>query len=433
MTAQNMHHDDGAQTGYLTIALVPEARYSRRRKVIGSAVGAAAVSALAITGLVVGANGESTTALSSGSSAQTANLPSLGDSSSGASGGTYAGPRGGYGGTGTWPGSDSGSSSSTASVQQDATTASSSESTGIVLIDTVLGYDQAQAAGTGMILTSDGLVLTNNHVIDGATEITVTDASTGKTYTATVVGTDATSDVALLQLQDASGLTTVTLDNEGDPAVADDVTAVGNASGGGVLMAADGTVTSVNSSVTTSSEYWVSGETLTGMIEFQADVVSGDSGGALLDSQGEVVGMTTAASTGSATVTAYAIPIDDAMSIVDQILAGDASGDVTLGYPAFLGVGIASDATMALMPGGSGSSTAGAQIAYVYDGTPAASAGLVAGDVITAIDGTAITSGDQLSTLIAEHSPGDSVTLTWTDTSGVAQAATVTLASGPAA
>ncbi|MFT4235494.1 MAG: trypsin-like peptidase domain-containing protein [Microbacterium sp.] len=319
--------------------------------------------------------------------------------------------------------------------QEEATTASSDESTGVVLIDTDLGYYDASAAGTGMVLTSDGLVLTNNHVVAGATEITVTDPSTGQTYTASVVGTDAEDDVALLQLEDASGLTTVTIDDDDEESVGDDITAVGNAEGGGTLLAADGTITDLDSTVTTEAEGVVDSETLDGMIEISADVVSGDSGGALLDDEGEVIGMTTAASSGTAYVTAYAIPIEDALQIVDQILAGDESDGVTLGYPAFLGVYF-SETTASYGPGAfeqTQTATAGATIAGVLDGTPAAEAGLTSGDTITAVDGVAVADSDALSELLDGYEPGDTVTLTYVDASGTTQTATVTLIDGPVA
>lgn len=355
---------------------------------------------------------------------------------------------GGYpggGSTGTVPDRYAGSTST----QEAATTADDEESTGVVLIDTTLGYSQSEAAGTGMVLTSDGLVLTNNHVIEDSTEITVTDASTGQSYTATVVGSNADEDVALLQLEDASGLATVTLDDD-DETVGDTITAVGNASGGGVLMAADGTITALEAEVTTQSLVSAQGETLDGMIEISAAVVSGDSGGAVLDDEGEVIGMTTAASSGTAIVTAYAIPIEDAMSIVDQILAGDTSDGVTLGYPAFLGVQVSAQTSATNYGYGAGaarqygrgpqsdtgsaeqSTTEGAAVAGVYTDTPAAEAGLEAGDVITAVDGTTITDASSLSSTLATYSPGDSVQLTWTDASGETQTATVTLIEGPA-
>lgn len=343
---------------------------------------------------------------------------------------------------GSWPGT--GGYGSTTSTVVEATAADAEESTGIVLIDTVLGYSSSAAAGTGMVLTSDGLVLTNNHVVESSTEITVTIASTGESYTATVVGTDAADDVALLQLDGAAGLATVSVDEDAE-SVGDEVTAVGNAEGGGILMAADGEITALDASVTTAAEGTVDSETLEGTIEIAADVVAGDSGGAVLDAEGEVIGMTTAAS--SLGGVGYAIDIDDALAIVEQILAGDESDGVLLGYPAFLGVGIAQTAstTRVALPGsrtrqGGGASTwsetattddEGVTISGVYDGTPAQQAGLAAGDTITAIDGTAVTDADALSSILEGYDPGDSVTLTWTDTSGETQAATVTLIAGP--
>ncbi|WP_062516357.1 S1C family serine protease [Demequina gelatinilytica] len=422
----------------------PEVRPYRRSRLRRTAF-AAGASVLVLGGVVAAAHLtsadtdtadavalQSGTAEGSGASSALGGVPSTGE-------GTVPGrtmpsdPYGSWGGsslgggTATWPGEAS------SSTQEEAAAASSSESTGVVLIDTELGYASAEAAGTGMILTSDGLVLTNNHVVEDSTAITVTDPSTGESYTATVLGTDAEDDVALLQLEGASGLTTVTLDDDGVE-VGDAVTAVGNASGGGILMAADGDLTAVDSSVTTSSEYTVAGETLTGMIEFSADVVSGDSGGALLDDEGEVVGMTTAASSGLATTIAYAVPIEDALAIVAQIQAGDESDGVVLGYPAFLGVGLARESGLSLVPGTStGASTSGVEIGYVYPATPAADAGLVAGDTVTAVDGSAVTSGTALSDAIAAHDPGDSISLTWTDASGTSQSATVTLIAGPAA
>ncbi|MFJ6651717.1 S1C family serine protease [Microbacterium sp. NPDC091313] len=321
-----------------------------------------------------------------------------------------------------------------------ATDATASESSGLVLIDTVLGYDDAEAAGTGIVIGSDGLVLTNNHVISGSTQISVTVASTGKTYQAVVVGSDSEDDIAVLRLTDASGLTTATIDDDGDATVGSTVTAVGNAEGGGVLKAADGTITAVDSTVTTSAEGTTASETLDGMIEIAADIVSGDSGGAVLDGQGEVVGVTTAASTGPATTVGYAIPIDDALAVAEQIIAGDSSHGATIGYPAFLGVQVAATTTTSTGPqryrssGGTATTTTeGALVGGVIVGTPAATSGLQEGDVITAIDSTAVTDAAGLSTALAAHKPGDTVTVTWTDAAGAAHSAKVTLVEGPAA
>ncbi|WP_425956116.1 S1C family serine protease [Xylanimonas sp. McL0601] len=301
--------------------------------------------------------------------------------------------------------------------------ATAAEERGVVLVETVLGYEGAEAAGTGVVLTSNGYVLTNNHVVEGATQIRVVVAATGESYTARVVGTDSTGDVAVLRLEDASGLQTATIDNDGGATVGDQVTAVGNAGGTGTLSAADGTVAALEQSITTQSEGPAQGETLSGLIEVNADVVSGDSGGPLLDSEGEVVGIDTAASSGSADITGYAVPIDDALRIAHAIMAGTASDTVTIGYPAFLGVQVASQYDR----------LGGAAIAGVIDGTPAQQAGLTAGSTITAVDGTAITSADGLTAALAGHQPGDAITLTWTDAVGQQHSARVVLAEGPAA
>ena len=239
------------------------------------------------------------------------------------------------------------------------TAATSDEQTGIVTIDTEIGYGAGGGAGSGMVLTPDGLVLTNHHVVEGATTISVTIESTGETYDATLVGADSAQDIAVLQLDGATNLDTVTIDGDG-LAAGDGITAVGNSDGEGVLMSASGTVTSLGETITVGAQTGSESTTLSGLIMIDADVVSGDSGGAVLDSQGEVVGVTTAATTGSYDTSGYAIDIDDALAVVDQIVAGDESGTVTLGYPAFLGVQ------------GSNSATGGAGIVGVVEDSPAA-------------------------------------------------------------
>jgi S1-C subfamily serine protease len=325
----------------------------------------------------------------------------------------------------------SGSGTSRASVTTSATAATDAQSVGVVLIDTVLKYEGAEAAGTGIILTSDGEILTNNHVVDGATTITVTIASTGKTYTADVVGTDATNDIAVLQLQGASGLKTAKTDTS-EVAVADAVTAVGNAGGTGSLSQASGTVTAIDQTITAAGETGSDSETLTGLIETDADVVSGDSGGPLYDADGEVVGIDTAASSGSAQTTGYAIPIATALGIAKQIETGVETADITIGYPAFLGVEVQQATTGASQNGTATTATSGATIAGVLDGTPAATAGLVAGDTITAVDGVSVASGAALTSLLGSHDPGDSVTLSYTDAAGAAHSVSVVLIQGAA-
>ncbi|WIB12377.1 S1C family serine protease [Curtobacterium sp. MCPF17_052] len=391
---------------------------------IGSGITALAIVGAA-GGTALGLSSVHTTTTSSqtqGSSSQgTTTTPGNGTTpgdGSGTNGFTVPGQ--GTDGSGTDGTGGTGSTSESA-----ATPATAAQKKGVVTIDTVIGYDQSQqAAGTGMVLTSDGTVLTNNHVIQGATSIRATDETTGEQYTADVVGADATNDVAVLKLRDASGLSTVTLDDDGGASTGDTITDVGNAEGTGDLVAAEGTVTATDQDIQVQSESGTGTESLTGLLQLAAQVVSGDSGGPVLDSEGEVVGMATAASSGTADVTGFAIPISTAKSIADEILAGDSSGTITIGLPAFLGVQISSTAT---------GTTSGVPIAGTVEGSGAASAGLAAGDTITSVDGTAVTSSDQLTELISGHDVGDRVSVGYTTSDGTATTATVTLTAGPAA
>jgi len=318
--------------------------------------------------------------------------------------------------------SGTGSSGTGTTAQSAAVAATDEQKAGVVTILSDLGYGEgSQAAGTGIILTSSGRILTNNHVIDGSTSIEVTVESTGKTYQADVVGYDATNDVAVLQLVGASGLTTATLDDD-TLALADAVTSVGNAEGTGDLVAASGTVTALNESITVGNESTGGSESLSGLIQIDAAVVSGDSGGPLVDAEGEVVGVVTAASSGSAVITGFAIPIENAMTIVQQIVSGDESGTVSIGLPPFLGVQLATSQT-----------AAGAVLGGVIEGTGAASAGLAAGDTVTSVDGVAVASPAELSAAIAAREVGDTVAIGYTSAAGVAATVTVTLTAGPAA
>jgi S1-C subfamily serine protease len=342
------------------------------------------------------------------------------------------GPVGGYSGTGSIYGGYGGYAAYRGYATPVSQPATADQSAGVVLIDTVLPYQNAEAAGTGMVLTEAGQILTNYHVVEGAGTITVTVATTGQSYAATVVGSDPSNDVALLQLTGASGLTTVKADDD-VAKVGDAVTAVGNAGGTGSLTAAAGTISSLTASVTAASEGSSGSETLSAMVETTADVVSGDSGGPLFDAEGEVVGIDTAASTGSE-IDGYAIPIQRALAVVDQIRSGTETGTVRVGPAAFLGVqlssgmsaygyGYARDAGYA----------AGAVVGDVVSGGAAAAAGLRAGDVITSLNGRSITSASDVGAALTGADPGDPVTIGWTDQSGVAHTATVALGASPVA
>jgi S1-C subfamily serine protease len=298
------------------------------------------------------------------------------------------------------------------------TPATTDQLTGLVRIATTLKYQGGRAAGTGMILTSTGEVLTNHHVVAGATKITVTVMSTGQHYRATVVGTDAQDDVAVLQLTNATGLSVVRPDTSG-VSVGDAVTAVGDAGGSSsTFSAAAGTVTALDQHITTRNQDGSTSEKLSGLIEISSDVISGDSGGATYDDQGEVVGMTTAASTGGSDVDGYAIPISKALSIADDLEQGTVNARYAYGAPAFLGLGLQDSSTT---------------IGAVYPGTPAARAGLTAGDTVTRVGSTRVTTAAALRRAITAYSPGDAVRLTWTDSAGTTHLATVTLIAGPVA
>jgi S1-C subfamily serine protease len=322
----------------------------------------------------------------------------------------------------------------------------------LVDVTSTLGYQSATAKGTGIVLSTDGYILTNNHVISGATSVTVTDIGNGKTYKATVVGYDAAHDIAVLKADGASGLTTASFGDSSTLQVGATVVALGNAGGkDGTPAVASGTVTALNQSITASDESSGSSEQLSGLIESNANIQAGDSGGPLVNDHGQVIGVDTAASSGyqfggmggngfgggfggsgsgdsgstGSTTQGYTIPINQALSIAKQIEAGNQSGTVHIGATAFLGIGV--------NPSQSGYGQDGIQIAGVTSGTPAANAGLAAGDVITSVAGQAVGTSKSIQQVLEGYHPGNKVSIAWTDTSGQSHTSTVTLATGPAA
>jgi S1-C subfamily serine protease len=339
-----------------------------------------------------------------------------------------------------------GSSSSIGAGPSDAASIASQVDPGLVDINTSLGYQGEQAAGTGIVLTSTGEILTNNHVIEGATTISVTDVGNHKTYSAQVVGYDRSKDIAVLQLHGASGLQTANLGNSSKLAVGQQVVGIGNAGGtGGTPSYAGGTVTALNQSITASDQNSTS-EQLTGLIQTNASIQAGDSGGSLVNTSGQVIGIDTAASAGfsfqSSGGEGFAIPINTATSIAKQIEAGNSSSTVHIGETAFLGVEIESQAAANGGGGGGGpfgsangsgnqSQGSGAVVAGVVTSSPAQEAGLAQGDVITTVNGTSVTSPDGVTAALEQDHPGDKVTIGWTDPSGNSNTATVQLTSGP--
>jgi S1-C subfamily serine protease len=303
--------------------------------------------------------------------------------------------------------------------------------TGVVVVNTQLSYQRGAAAGTGIVLTSSGEVLTNNHVIQGATSVQVVVPGTTHKYSGKVVGYDVSADVAVIQLTGAANLKTATLGNSSTVTAGQAVKALGNAGGTGTLTSATGTVTGRGKSITVSNDQGGTAQ-LTGLIETNAALQPGDSGGPLLNSSGKVIGMDTAASATfgfravAAASDSYAIPINTATTIARQIESGKATAAVHVGPTAFMGVQIAGAA------GNGGQASSGAVIiAGTVPGGPAASAGLTAGDVITAINGKSVSSPSTITSLILTKKPGAKITVTYTDQSGTSHVTTVTLGSGP--
>ena len=346
---------------------------------------------------------------------------------------------------------------------------------GLVDITSTLKYNSETAEGTGMIIASSGLVLTNNHVIDGATAVQAKLVDPGhnssQSYSAQVVGYDATDDVALLKLEGASGLPTETFGNSSQVSLGTQVLALGNAEGQGGAKAAAGIINALNRSIQASDEGSNSTEDLNHMLQTNAPILQGDSGGALANNAGQVIGMITAANTSpsnqigsSGGTLGFAIPINSALAIAKQIALGQQSGTVYIGLPGFLGVEVATSSSpdpqqqaadeaqgngrRAAAGGGSSCQTTNqqagippARIAPIAEGalilgvlcnTAATSAGMVPGDVITSVAGQPITTPDSLTAITAKYHPDDIVSVTWVSLNGVEHTTRMMLGPGPA-
>jgi S1-C subfamily serine protease len=340
---------------------------------------------------------------------------------------------------------------------------------GLVIINTTLQYNSEQAAATGMVINPDGLVLTNNHVIEDSTSITARTAN-GHLYRAKVVGYDVTGDIAVIQLQGASGLKTVPIGNSSSLKTGDSVVGMGNAEGQNAIVPVTGQVTALNQTITAGDQGGsVTQETLHNLIQTNADIVSGDSGGPLADSAGQVIGMDTAGNDGGFSVqqnsSGYAIPIDNALAVVSQITQNQASSTVTIGYPPFVGVyigqGSNSDPQAQAEQQNSGNGFGGfngngngnqncytsnrnlvapQNIANVNSGTlilgticggPAMAAGMTAGSVITAVNGQAIGAPDSLTGTVSKFKPGTTIKVTWVSPSGQRSTSSIKLGAGP--
>lgn len=293
----------------------------------------------------------------------------------------------------------------------------------VININTEMGYAGATGAGTGIVIDPGGVALTNNHVVAGSTHTTAFAVGNGQFYDVDVLGFDRSHDVAVVQLRGGGGLPTAVIGDSSTVQIGDPVIAMGNAGGqGGTPSAVAGKVIALNEPVTAADELTGSVETLQGMIRADAPLRTGDSGGPMVNVDGEVIGMNTAAS-GDYKLPiqggeGFAIPINQAMGIAGQIRSGATGGSVHVGPTAFFGVGVVDG------PGG-------ARVVRVLEDTPAMLAGIGPDDVIIAVDGDPVTSATSLTALMDQHQPGDSVMVTWRSGFFDERSAPVVLAPGP--
>ena len=332
---------------------------------------------------------------------------------------------------------------------------------GIVDIGSNLQYLEETAEGTGFVIdAAAGLVLTNNHVIDGATSVAVTPVASGKSYQAKIVGYDQSDDVAVLRLQGVAGLKAVRIGDSSHVTVGTPVLAIGNEAGqGGPPTVAPGVISNLDRTIEASDQSSGLTETLYGMLQTNANIRPGDSGGPLANAAGQVIGIDTAAG-GSTVYSGYAIPINQALSIATQIAAGHPGPGIQIGLPAFLGVlapnssstdprhqasqeqrqtgsvissgrgCLDGDATAA--PAKVAPARSGALVDGVICGTPAVAAGIFAGDVITSLGGRAVTTPGSLTAIIDRYRPGSQASVAWVSPDGGLHTALVTLNAGPA-
>ena len=292
----------------------------------------------------------------------------------------------------------------------------------VVNISTKFGYNNAVGAGTGIVIDPNGVVLTNNHVISGATDISAFDVGNGQTYAVDVVGYDRSQDIAVLQLRGGAGLPTAAIG--GGVAVGEPVVAMGNAGGqGGTPSAVAGKVVALNQSVSATDTLTGANESLGGLIQADTPIRPGDSGGPMVNNDGQVVGLNTAATDNykMSGGQGFAIPIGRAMGVAGQIRSGAGSNTVHIGPTAFLGLGVTD------------SNGNGAGVERVVTNGPAAAAGISPGDVITGVDNVPITGATSMTDVLVPHHPGDNIAVHYRSAGGGERTTNVTLADGPPA
>ncbi|MGH8981937.1 MAG: S1C family serine protease [Acidimicrobiales bacterium] len=276
--------------------------------------------------------------------------------------------------------------------------------------------------GTGIVVSPNGVVLTDNHVIDGASDIRVTDLADGRTYHATALGYDVDADVAVLALSGATGLPSAPVaDFAGAHVGAVVVALAAEPDRRPTHVAAGGRVVASGTSIVSRSQITGASRPLAGLLESSAAAGPGFSGGPLVDSGGRVVGMTVAYATTGAATRSYAVPSDEVRSIANDVVQHRAQLGVHVGPTAGLGVEISPVRSI------------GAVVVHVPAGSPLASAGLGAGDVIDTVTGAPVTSPTSLGEALLAHRPGQQVWVQWLTPKDVVRRAEDTLAPGPPA
>jgi len=262
------------------------------------------------------------------------------------------------------------------------------------------GGFQESGAGTGIIISSDGQIVTNAHVVNGASAITVTLPNNGGTHTASIVGIDTTADLAVIKISGVSNLKPATFANSDTAEVGDSVLAVGNALGyGGAPTVTEGILSAKGRSLTGTDD------NLSGLLQTDAAINPGNSGGPLVDTTGQVIGIDVAVASGTTTEPAqnigFAIASNTVVNALPALKAGkgaSSQGAQTTQSGTFLGVSVADG-------------TGGALVEAVQPGSPAAAAGIQAGDLITSLNGSAIADGTALQQAIRGQKPGVTVTI----------------------
>lgn len=305
--------------------------------------------------------------------------------------------------------------------------ASGPDRTAAALVHLVTTTPEGEGAGTGIVLDPGGVVLTNNHVIQGATAIEAVHTGTARRYRVEVLGYDRVRDLAVLRLVGASGLRPASLGDSDALRLGDPVTALGNAGGrGGEPARAPGVVTALGRAIVAGGA-GSDDEKLAGLIQMRAAVVSGYSGGATVDRTGAVVGVTVASSQGPRAQRAggegFAIPINQARDTAARILDGRGGPTIHTGPTAALDVETVEDRIS--------EPTGSLAVVDARPGSSAEAAGVRAGDVLTAVDGRPVRSRGALVGLLDTRRPGDRVRVSWLDASGAQRSGTVTLVPGP--